>query len=165
MTETEAAATEYMDPVSGKPLKKMLESSYFFKQSKCVCCAPLPHHHSPLWRRYQAQLIEYIQQHPDFIQPEARRNDILSRLQREPLLDLSISRTTFDWGIPVPDDPKHVMCVCQPRVRRLDSCTERYGRYVWFDALTNYLTGCDHPDGARKDFWPASVHIIGAPPR
>ncbi len=60
-------------------------------------------------RRYQAQLIEYIAQNPDFIQPEARRNDILSRLQREPLLDLSISRTTFDWGIPVPDDPKHVM--------------------------------------------------------
>ena len=61
-------------------------------------------------RRYQEQLIQYIQEHPDFIKPEARRKDILARLQREPLLDLSISRTTFDWGIPVPDDPKHVMC-------------------------------------------------------
>ena len=60
--------------------------------------------------RYQAQLVEHITSNPSFIQPEARRNDILQRLQREPLLDLSISRTTFDWGIPLPDDPKHVMC-------------------------------------------------------
>jgi methionyl-tRNA synthetase len=60
--------------------------------------------------RYQAQLVEHITANPSFIQPEARRNDILQRLQREPLLDLSISRTTFDWGIPLPDDPKHVMC-------------------------------------------------------
>ena len=54
--------------------------------------------------------MEHITSNPSFIQPEARRNDILQRLQREPLLDLSISRTTFDWGIPLPDDPKHVMC-------------------------------------------------------
>ena len=60
--------------------------------------------------RFQARLIEHIQSNPKFVQPEARRNDILQRLQREPLLDLSISRTTFDWGIPVPDDPEHVMC-------------------------------------------------------
>ena len=69
-------------------------------------------------RRYQDQLIQYIKDHPEFIKPDARRNDILSRLQREPLLDLSISRTTFDWGIPVPDDPKHVMCVARARGRR-----------------------------------------------
>jgi methionyl-tRNA synthetase len=55
--------------------------------------------------------VQHIESNPDFIKPDARRKDILSRLQREPLLDLSISRTTFDWGIPVPDDPKHVMCV------------------------------------------------------
>jgi methionyl-tRNA synthetase len=117
-------------------------------------------------RRYQEQLIEYIKSHPDFIKPDARRNDILSRLQREPLLDLSISRTTFDWGIPVPDDPKHVMCA--PAAQRgiacaaVDADIERAcGRYVWFDALTNYLTGCDFPDGDRNGFWPASVHIIG----
>jgi len=59
--------------------------------------------------RFQAQLIDYITQNPEFIQPEARRVEILSRLQREPLLDLSISRTTFDWGIAVPGDAKHVM--------------------------------------------------------
>jgi methionyl-tRNA synthetase len=59
--------------------------------------------------RYQEQLINHITQHPEFIQPEARRAEILSRMQRDPLLDLSISRTTFDWGIPVPGDPKHVM--------------------------------------------------------
>ena len=62
--------------------------------------------------RFQARLIEHLVSHPEFIQPDARRNDILQRLQREPLLDLSISRTTFEWGIPVPDDPKHVLCVC-----------------------------------------------------
>ena len=73
--------------------------------------------------RYQAQLVEHITANPSFIQPEARRNDILQRLQREPLLDLSISRTTFDWGIPLPDDPKHVMCAARwaPRWRRTSS--------------------------------------------
>lgn len=125
VTESEAAASDYKDPTSGKPLKKMAESSYFFRQS-----------------RFQAQLIAYILDNPAFVQPEARRNDILSRLQREPLLDLSISRTTFGWGIPVPGDERHVM-------------------YVWFDALTNYLTGCDWPEGPNARFWPASVHIIG----
>ena len=64
--------------------------------------------------RYHGQLVEHIAQHPEFIQPEARRVEILSRLQREPLLDLSISRTTFDWGIPVPGDPTHVMCAPVP---------------------------------------------------
>ena len=77
-------------------------------------------------------------------------------------MDLSISRTTFDWGIPVPDDPKHVMCVAGCSLFLLVSVLTPCRRYVWFDALTNYLTGCNYPDGARKSFWPASVHIIGA---
>ena len=110
MTETEAAATEFKDPVSGKPLEKMLESSYFFKQSKCGRAAAVCSARSLSTRgRYQERLIEHIKSNPDFIRPEQCRNEILARLQREPLLDLSISRTTFDWGIPVPDDAKHVM--------------------------------------------------------
>ena len=70
----------------------------------------------------------HIDAHPEFIQPTSRRNEIRERLRNDPLRDLSVSRTTFAWGIPVPDDPKHVM-------------------YVWFDALSNYLSGIDHPDG------------------
>jgi methionyl-tRNA synthetase len=111
VTETEAAATEFKDPVSGKPLEKMLESSYFFKQSKCVvaaACRAARGVEQP-FGRYQERLIEHIKSNPDFIRPEQCRNEILARLQREPLLDLSISRTTFDWGIPVPEDAKHVM--------------------------------------------------------
>ena len=127
VTESEAQASDYKDPVSGKDLKKMKEESYFFKQS-----------------RYQTQLIDHIKKNPEFIQPMSRRNEILARLENDELRDLSVSRTTFDWGIPVPDAPKHVM-------------------YVWFDALTNYLTGTGWPDenAAKKDMWPASVHIIG----
>jgi len=112
VTETEAAGTEYKDPVSGKPLEKMLESSYFFKQSKCVRGGTVFHSPAVLSEsatRYQERLVEHIKSNPDFIRPEQCRNEILARLQREPLLDLSISRTTFDWGIPVPDDAKHVM--------------------------------------------------------
>ena len=127
VTESEAQASDYKDPVSGKDLKKMKEESYFFKQS-----------------RYQQQLIDHIKNSPEFIQPASRRNEILARLENDELRDLSVSRTTFDWGIPVPDAPKHVM-------------------YVWFDALTNYLTGTGWPDenAAKKGMWPASVHIIG----
>ena len=126
VTESDAAAANYMDPVSGKPLKKMKEESYFFRQS-----------------RYQAKLIAHIENNPEFIQPMRRRNEILARLREDELRDLSVSRTTFDWGIPVPDAPGHVM-------------------YVWFDALTNYLTGTGWPNKADGDgFWPADVHIIG----
>ena len=108
----------------------MSEESYFFRQS-----------------RYQKQLIEHIESHPEFIQPARRRNEILARLREDELRDLSVSRTTFDWGIPVPDAPGHVL-------------------YVWFDALTNYLTGTGWPANvANDDFsnshWPADVHIIG----
>mmetsp|Transcript_13998 Transcript_13998/g.27990 ORF Transcript_13998/g.27990 Transcript_13998/m.27990 type:complete len:908 (-) Transcript_13998:392-3115(-) len=123
--ETEAKNNDYKDPVTGKPLQRMQESSYFFRMSK-----------------YQERLVEHIQKNPEFIKPDFRRNEILQRLQ-EPLQDLSVSRTTFTWGVPVPGDDKHVM-------------------YVWFDALTNYLSGIQFPDGDRaKKYWPADVHIIG----
>eukprot|EP00050_Salpingoeca_kvevrii_P003305 m.221047 g.221047 ORF g.221047 m.221047 type:complete len:776 (-) comp10805_c2_seq2:1614-3941(-) len=124
VTENEAQLTDYKDPVTGKPLQKQCEESYFFKMSK-----------------FQTALLKHINDNPEFIQPESRRNGILARLE-EPLLDLSISRTTFDWGISVPNDPRHVM-------------------YVWFDALTNYLTGTTYPSGPRATFWPASVQIVG----
>ena len=130
VTDADAEAAEYKDPVSGKPLTKMSEESYFFRQS-----------------RYQKQLIEHIESHPEFIQPARRRNEILARLREDELRDLSVSRTTFDWGIPVPDAPGHVL-------------------YVWFDALTNYLTGTGWPANVASDdfsnsHWPADVHIIG----
>jgi methionyl-tRNA synthetase len=130
VTDADAEAAEYKDPVSGKPLTKMSEESYFFRQS-----------------RYQKQLVEHIEANPEFIQPTRRRNEILARLREDELRDLSVSRTTFDWGIPVPDAPGHVL-------------------YVWFDALTNYLTGAGWPENVSSDdfsktHWPASVHIIG----
>jgi methionyl-tRNA synthetase len=94
--------------------------------------------------KYQEQLIRHIEANPDFIQPRSRRNEILNFV-KEGLRDLSISRTSFSWGIPVPGDEKHVI-------------------YVWFDALTNYITALGYPDDPDSDFaryWPADVHVIG----
>jgi methionyl-tRNA synthetase len=94
--------------------------------------------------KYQQQLLDHIESHPDFIQPRSRRNEVLGFV-REGLRDLSISRTSFSWGIPVPDNDKHVI-------------------YVWFDALNNYITALGYPDdkdGNFAKFWPASVHVIG----
>jgi methionyl-tRNA synthetase len=102
------------------------EESYFFRLSA-----------------YQDRLLAHYEANPKFIGPETRRNEIVSFV-RSGLQDLSISRTTFDWGLPVPGDPKHVM-------------------YVWIDALNNYVTGCGFPDetNERWHYWPADVHIIG----
>lgn len=102
------------------------EESYFFRLSK-----------------YQDILLKYYEDHPDFIGPNSRRNEVMSFV-KSGLRDLSISRTTFDWGVPVPGDEKHVM-------------------YVWVDALTNYITGLGFPDESDEKwrFWPANVHIIG----
>ncbi len=114
-------------PDCGRPTDKLKEESYFFRMSK-----------------YQEQLVAHIEANPDFIQPKSRRNEILSFI-REGLRDLSISRTTFSWGIPVPDNDKHVI-------------------YVWFDALTNYISALGFPndvDGDFKKFWPCNVHVIG----
>jgi methionyl-tRNA synthetase len=114
-------------PDCGRPTEKLKEESYFFRMSK-----------------YQEQLLEHIENNPDFIQPRSRRNEVLSFV-REGLRDLSISRTSFSWGIKVPDDEKHVL-------------------YVWFDALSNYITALGYPDDEKGNFakfWPADVHVIG----
>ncbi len=110
----------------GSPVEWVEEESYFFRLSA-----------------YQDRLLALYENQPDFIGPSERRNEVMSFV-RSGLKDLSISRTTFDWGVPVPDDEKHVM-------------------YVWVDALTNYITGLGYPDeNAEKwRFWPADAHIIG----
>ncbi|MFE6860300.1 methionine--tRNA ligase [Nocardia sp. NPDC057668] len=109
------------------PVEWTEESNYFFRLSK-----------------YQDRLLELFEKDPEFLAPATRRNEIVSYV-KSGLKDLSISRTTFDWGVPVPGDPAHVM-------------------YVWMDALTNYLTGAGFPDVESerfRKFWPADVHIIG----
>jgi methionyl-tRNA synthetase len=111
----------------GTPVEWVEESSYFFKLSE-----------------YQDKLLKLYEENPDFIGPAERRNEVISFV-KSGLKDLSISRTTFDWGIKVPNDPAHVM-------------------YVWVDALTNYITATgylDDPQGPRAKYWPADVHIIG----
>jgi methionyl-tRNA synthetase len=110
----------------GTPVEWVEEKSYFFKLSS-----------------YQDRLIALYESQPDFIGPDSRRNEVVSFVKGG-LKDLSISRTTFDWGIKVPDDPEHVM-------------------YVWVDALTNYITGVGFPDENDRNwrYWPADVHIIG----
>ncbi|MBR0796226.1 methionine--tRNA ligase [Bradyrhizobium jicamae] len=110
----------------GTPVDWVEENSYFFRLSA-----------------YQNKLLHLYESQPDFIGPDSRRNEVMSFV-RGGLKDLSISRTTFDWGVKVPNDPEHVM-------------------YVWVDALTNYITGVGYPDegDANWRYWPADVHIIG----
>ncbi len=113
-------------PDCGRPVEKMAEESYFFKLSK-----------------YQDRLLQYIEDHPDFIQPVSRRNEMINFI-RQGLEDLCITRTTFDWGIPVPFDKKHVV-------------------YVWFDALLNYFTGIGYGTDEEKfhKYWPCDLHLVG----
>ena len=106
------------------------EEAYFFKLDK-----------------YQQRLLDHINQHPDFIQPESRKNEMVNNFLKEPLPDLCVSRTSFDWGVKVDFDPKHVV-------------------YVWIDALSNYITELGYdPDGNHsrlfREYWPADVHLIG----
>jgi len=133
VTDLTAEMDDFKDPTTGIALKRVEEESYLFKMSA-----------------YADKLIQHINDNPDFIRPEQHRNNILSRLTGDPLRDLAISRTTFSWGISVPDgfNDNHVM-------------------YVWIDALSNYLTGIDYfgtngdgKEGLEK-FWPCDVHIIG----
>ena len=103
------------------------EPSYFFRLSA-----------------WQKPLLEFYEKNPDFVAPTSRRNEVISFV-KSGLADLSVSRTTFSWGIPVPDDPKHIM-------------------YVWLDALTNYITAAGFPDvesADYKSFWPANLHMVG----
>ena len=160
VTDADAEAAGFKDAASGVPLKRVKEESYFFRMSA-----------------YTDRLIAHIEEHPSFVEPEQFRNNVLARLKKEGLKDLSISRTSFNWGIPVPEGfaREHVM-------------------YVWFDALTNYLSGVDglqlRPQGAPagsvvpgcnllptknpaeewlerelghslSEYWPAARHVIG----
>ena len=113
-------------PDCGRPVEEMEEESYFFKMSK-----------------YQEWWLQFIEENPDFIQPASRRNEMINFV-KQGLEDLCITRTTFDWGIPVPFDKKHVV-------------------YVWFDALLNYLTGIRYGTDQEffHKFWPASLHLVG----
>lgn len=115
-------------PDCGRPVEWVQEESYFFRMSK-----------------YADRLLAYYEEHPEFIQPESRRNEMINNFIKPGLEDLAVSRTTFDWGIPVPGDPKHVI-------------------YVWIDALSNYITalgyGSDNSELYRQ-YWPADVHLVG----
>ncbi len=117
-------------PDCGRPVQPAKEEAYFFRMSK-----------------YAPKLIEYINEHPEFIQPVSRKNEMMNNFLLPGLQDLCVSRTSFKWGIPVSFDPKHVT-------------------YVWLDALTNYITGigydCDgNSDEKFKKYWPADLHLIG----
>lgn len=111
---------------TGAKVEWVEEESYFFKLSD-----------------WQNKLLEYYEQNPDFIKPKSRRNEVISFV-KSGLIDLSISRTSFKWGIPVPGDPKHVI-------------------YVWLDALTNYIAALGYPDLSHDfaKFWPSAVHVVG----
>ena len=115
-------------PDCGRAVEKVKEESYFFKLSK-----------------YQDRLIQYIEEHPDFIQPQTRQNEMLNNFLRPGLEDLCVSRTSFKWGIPVEFDPGHVV-------------------YVWLDALSNYISALGYlqeEDSKFKKYWPADVHLVG----
>lgn len=136
-TETQLVDVEYDEngnivagksPDSGHPVELIKEESYFFKMSK-----------------YADRLLEYYETHPEFIQPESRKNEMINNFIKPGLEDLAVSRTVFSWGIPVPSNPKHVV-------------------YVWIDALTNYITALGY--GTENDklfnkYWPADVHMVG----
>ena len=125
---TDTQAVDGKCPDCGRPVEKSKEEAYFFKMNK-----------------YADRLIDYIESHPGFIEPESRKNEMINNFLKPGLQDLCISRTSFDWGVPVTFDPGHVV-------------------YVWIDALSNYITalgyGSDN-DADFKKYWPADVHLIG----
>ena len=116
-------------PDCGRPVQEAKEEAYFFKMSK-----------------YQNKLMEYIESHPEFIQPESRKNEMVNNFLKPGLQDLCVSRTSFTWGIPVEFDPGHIV-------------------YVWIDALSNYITALGYTPEEKGElynkYWPADVHIIG----
>ncbi|KGX83463.1 methionine--tRNA ligase [Pontibacillus marinus] len=115
-------------PDCGGPVEKVKEESYFFKMSK-----------------YVDQLLEFYENNPSFIQPESRKNEMINNFIKPGLEDLAVSRTTFDWGVQVPGDPKHVI-------------------YVWIDALSNYITALGYGtenDERYQKYWPADVQLVG----
>jgi len=115
-------------PDCGRPVERVKEESYFFKVSK-----------------YVDRLLQFYEENPEFIQPESRKNEMINNFIKPGLEDLAVSRTTFDWGIKIPSNPKHVI-------------------YVWIDALTNYITALGYgteDDSKYVNYWPADVHIVG----
>lgn len=127
---TESQLVDGKCPDCGRPVQKASEEAYFFRLSK-----------------YADRLVDYYNEHPDFIQPESRKNEMINNFIKPGLQDLCVSRTSFKWGVPVDFDPKHVV-------------------YVWIDALSNYITGLGYDvDGNHgekyKKYWPADIHIIG----
>jgi methionyl-tRNA synthetase len=115
-------------PDCGRPVEKVKEESYFFKMSK-----------------YVDRLLAYYNENPEFIQPESRKNEMINNFIKPGLEDLAVSRTTFDWGVKVPGNPKHVI-------------------YVWVDALSNYITSLGYGSENDKNYlkyWPADVHLVG----
>ncbi|MCM1497061.1 MAG: methionine--tRNA ligase [Clostridium sp.] len=127
---TESQLVDGKCPDCGREVQPAKEEAYFFKMSK-----------------YQGKLIDYINTHPDFIQPESRKNEMMNNFLLPGLQDLCVSRTSFKWGIPVDFDEKHVI-------------------YVWIDALTNYITGLGFDidggsDRAYEKYWPCDLHLIG----
>lgn len=127
---TESQLVDGKCPDCGRPVEKAKEEAYFFKMSK-----------------YQDKLLKHIEQHPEFIQPESRKNEMVNNFLKPGLQDLCVSRTSFKWGIPVDFDPKHIV-------------------YVWIDALSNYITGLGydvdgHNDAKFDRYWPADLHLIG----
>ena len=115
-------------PDCGRPVQKVKEESYFFKVSK-----------------YADRLLQYYEENPGFIQPESRKNEMINNFIKPGLEDLAVSRTTFDWGIKIPSNPKHVI-------------------YVWVDALTNYITALGYgseDESKYQTYWPADVHLVG----
>ena len=123
---TESQLVDGKCPDCGRPVQKAKEEAYFFRLSK-----------------YQDRLLEMFETNPEFLQPDSRRNEMIAFI-KQGLEDLCISRSTFDWGIPVPIDDKHVI-------------------YVWLDALTNYITALGYPDDPElyDKYWPADVHLVG----
>jgi len=111
-------------PIHKTKPEKIKEESYFFKMSK-----------------YQKQWLDFIEKNPEFIYPVRRRQEIINRV-KEGINDLSVSRTSFSWGIPLPNNPKHVL-------------------FVWYDALINYLSGIDYPSKKFEKYWPADIHVVG----
>ena len=130
ITENRARELDYKSPISGKPLEREKQSNYYFRLSA-----------------YQDRLENLFAEQPNFVRPEARRNEVLGRI-REGLQDVPVSRTNFSWGIPMPEDEEHVI-------------------YVWIDALFNYATALGLAEAsseryaARGHFWPADLHVIG----
>ncbi len=129
-TETQAQILDYKSRINGRPLVRAREKNYYFRLSG-----------------FQQKLEKLFEDHPDFVRPPARRNEVLGRL-REGLADVPMSRTNFSWGVPMPGDPEHVV-------------------YVWIDALMNYITalGLGEPDSdrysTRSKYWPPAYHVIG----